>query len=142
MRYFWRIPVITTNEKLIYKRKLPITFWIGEVLRGCTIFGLPFAIANVSSSLTSSVQVTDKRIFGISGKLGSQNFDISYDKIYQIEVKENTYQKIWNYGELIIISTSGEEFSIICESPTIVKKEIFILQDQYKYENESELAIV
>ncbi|POB13587.1 PH domain-containing protein [Halobacteriovorax sp. DA5] len=131
---------LRNGEVLIASREIPITFWIGEAIRCFTIIGIPFALMNVLRVLTNSFDVTNKRVFGKVGLFGTNEYDVALDKINSVMSAQGIFQKILNYGYLVVLDNSGTEFAVLCASPTTLKKQVFSVQDKFKEEQLQNMA--
>jgi hypothetical protein len=70
--------------------------------------------------------MTTKRIIGKIGIININSLDVPINKIDNIAIKKDLVGLIFNYGTIIINSTSGKISFKAIANPDVFKKEVFL----------------
>lgn len=106
------------------------------VLWACLIFTILWigAIQFLENYFIDFV-LTNKRIYGKTGVFSKNTLDTPLDKINNIYVQENIFGKIFGYGTIRVVTSSGEHQFKDIESPEQMKRLILNQIEQFREEN-------
>jgi uncharacterized membrane protein YdbT with pleckstrin-like domain len=85
---------------------------VGLILLGLAVLGLAGAWIRQTSS---EFAVTDRRVIVKVGFISRRTIEINMSKVESIEVNQDIFGRIFNYGTILVIGTGGtkEPFSLI-----------------------------
>ena len=98
-------------EETVKEAKLSIVCFIFHILIDIlaiyVIIGIYWLIRDIISFFTTELIITNKRIKGKTGLINTNELDSQLNKIDGIQVQQNLFGKIFNYGTINIVTTSS-----------------------------------
>lgn len=94
----------------------------------CIIIGFVWLPRDLINYFTTKLEITNRRIKGKTGLINTNELDSPLNKLNSIQVKQGMFGKIFNYGTVIITtSSSAFEFEYVTkpnEFKTIINNQI------------------
>lgn len=119
-------------EETIKKAKLSVVALVFklfvDLFACCIIIGLVWLPRDLIRYFTTKLEITNRRIKGKIGLINTNELDSPLTKLNSVQVKQGLFGKIFNYGTIIITtSSSAFEFDYVTkpnEFKTIINNQI------------------
>lgn len=115
-------------EEIIKEAKVSKVKMAMDLILSIGFVGIPALIKDLRTKLT----LTNKRLSGSMGLIKTQNLDSPLNKINGVEVRQNLFGKMFNYGTITVV-TAATKFNLdYIENPDELRTAINNQIEQYE----------
>lgn len=115
-------------EEIIKEAQVSKVKIILDLILCIYLIGIPALVKD----LTTKLRLTNKRLSGSLGLIRTKNLDSPLNKINGVEVRQNLFGKIFNYGTIIVVTAATKFHFEHIENPDELKTAINNQIEQYE----------
>lgn len=99
---------LSKEERVVYSAKIHWASLIPHIILMIIVIGFVTIIPALIRMFTTELVITNKKIVGKLGLLNTKSMDSPLNKINNIKIEQKLIGKILGYGDVQVVTSSGE----------------------------------